>query len=67
MQWIKGSLVNFIREAESVSKQDLLIMVHVTCPSKVVQWIETMISRLATFPYIHWVGYSYYVIVFRFK
>ena len=32
---IEGSLVNFICEAKSVSKQDVLIMV--TCPSKVVQ------------------------------
>ena len=31
-QWIKGSLVNLIRETKSVSKQDLLIMI--TCSSK---------------------------------
>ena len=32
---IKGSLVNFICEAKSVSKQDTLIMI--TCSCKVVQ------------------------------
>ena len=51
--WIKGSLANFIWETKPVSKQDVLI--KVTCLSKVVQWTETMLSKLATFPYIHWV------------
>ena len=46
-QWIKGNLVNFICKAKSVSNQDVLIMV--TCPSKIVQWRETMLSKLATF------------------
>ena len=53
-QRIKGSLVNFICEAKSVSKWDAIIIV--TCPSKVVQWTETMLFKLATIPYIHWVG-----------
>ena len=52
-QWIKGSVVNFICETKSVSKQDALIMV--ACPSKVVQGTETMLSKLATFSCIHWV------------
>ena len=34
-------------------KKDVLIMV--TYPSKVVQWIETMHSKLTTCPFIHWV------------
>ena len=52
-QWIKENVVNFICESKSVSKQDVLIMV--TWPSKVVQWTETMLSKFATFHYIHWV------------
>ena len=52
-QWIQGSVVNFICETKSVSKQDVLIMV--TWPSKVVQWTETMLYKLATFPCILWV------------
>ena len=51
-QWIKGSLYNFICEAKSVSNQDVLVMV--TCPSKVVHWIETMLSKLGTFHCIYW-------------
>ena len=34
-EYIKGSLVNFICEAKSVSKQDALLMI--TCSCKVVQ------------------------------
>ena len=34
-------------------KQDVLFMS--TCLSKDVQWPETMLSILVTFPYIHWV------------
>ena len=49
-QWNKGSLANFVCEANSVSKQDIIIMV--TCPSKVVQWSESMLSKLATFPFV---------------
>ena len=52
-QWIKGSLANFICKTKSLSKQEVLIMI--TCPSKVLQWIETMLSKLATFPCFHWV------------
>ena len=52
-QWIKGSLVNFICEAKSVSKQDALILI--TWSSKVMQWTETTLSKLAIFPCIHWV------------
>ena len=48
---MKGSLVNFICEAKSVAKQDVLIMVT----WKVMQWTETMFSKLVTFPNIHWV------------
>ena len=57
-QWIKGSLVNSISETKSLSKQDLLI--KITCSSKDVQSSETILSKLATFPYIHWVdgGFS---------
>ena len=55
-QWIKGSLVNFISEVKSVSKQDLFISI---CPGKVMQWTETILSKLATFPYIHWVVVCY--------
>ena len=44
-QWIEESLVNFSCEAELVSKQDALI----------ARWTETMLSKVATFPYIHWV------------
>ena len=46
-QWIKGNLVNFICEAKSVSKKDVLI--EITCSLKVVQWPETMLSKLAIF------------------
>ena len=53
-QWIKGSLVKFICETKSESKQDVLIMA--TCPSNFVQWTETMIFKLATFPCNHWVA-----------
>ena len=53
-QWIKGSLVNLICAAKSLSKQDLPIMV--TCSSKIVQSPETILSKLATFPCIHWVA-----------
>ena len=52
-QWIKGSLVNFICEAKSVSKQDALILI--TWSSKVMQWTESTLSKLAIFPCIHWV------------
>ena len=38
-QWIKASLVNFICETKSVSKQDL-----VTCPNNFVQWNEAWFS-----------------------
>ena len=34
-QWIKGSLVNFICKAKSLSKQDVLVVI--TCSSKVLQ------------------------------
>ena len=50
-QWIKGNVVNFISETKSMSKQDVHIVV--TCPSKVVQWTEIMLYKLAAFPYIH--------------
>ena len=53
-QWTKGNLVSLICEAKSMSKQDVLMMV--TGPSNIVQWIETMLSKLTTFPYIHWVA-----------
>ena len=49
-QWIKESLVNFISEVKSLSNQDILIMV--ICTNKVVQWTETMLSKLATFCYL---------------
>ena len=49
-----GSLVKFFCEKNLVLKQQVLIMV--TCPSKVDLWTTTMLSKLATFPYIHWVG-----------
>ena len=29
-----------------------------TCPSKVVQWTEVMLSKLVTFPYIYWVEWK---------
>ena len=45
------------REAKSISKQEVLIMV--ICPSEVVQWTETMLSKLVLFPYIHWVGLNF--------
>ena len=48
------NLVSFICETESVSKQNVLIMV--ICTREVVQWTETMLFKLASFPYIHWVG-----------
>ena len=51
----KGNLVNLIWNANSVFKQDALIMV--AYPSKVVQWHETMLYKLATFPYSHWVSH----------
>ena len=50
-------VVNLIREAKSISKQEVIIMV--ICPSEVVQWTETMLSKLALFPYIHWVGLNF--------
>ena len=53
MVWIKGISVNFISEAKSVSMQDVVIVV--TCSSKVMQWTDTVLSKLATFPFIHWV------------
>ena len=46
----KWSLVSFICEAKSVSKQDVLIMAIFA--NEIVQWTETMISKLAT---IHWI------------
>ena len=39
-QWINGSLVNFISEAKSVSKQDVIRLT--TRSSKVVQWSQTI-------------------------
>ena len=56
-QWIKGSLVNFICEAKSVLKQNVLIIV--TCPSKVVQWTEPC------FP--SWLLFSVFIESFRIK
>ena len=53
LEWIKGSLVNFICEAKLLSKQ--MSSFWYTYSSKAVQWTESMPSKLATFP-IHWVG-----------
>ena len=55
-QWIKGSLASLICETKSLSMQDLLIMI--TCSSKNVQSPETLLFKLTTFPYIHWVVYG---------
>ena len=30
-----------------------------TCSSKIVQWTETMLYKLTTFPYIHWVVFVF--------
>ena len=50
-QGIKGSTVNFICETKSVSKQDALILL--TCSCKILQITKTIVSKLATFPYIY--------------
>ena len=52
-QWIDGSLVNWICETKSVSKQHIPFMI--TCSNKTVLSPETMLSTLANFPCIHWV------------
>ena len=52
-QWIKENVVNFLCETKSVSKQDALILIARS--SKIVQWTKTMLSKLTTFPCIHWV------------
>ena len=52
-QWIKGNAGNFICKTRSVSKQEVLSII--TYPSNVLQWPETMLFKLATFPYIHWI------------
>ena len=43
--WYLGSLVKFIFEAKSISKQNVLIVII----SKFVQWPETILSKLASF------------------
>ena len=44
----KKSLANFLSEEKSVSRQIVLTMIRRS--SKIVQWTEAMLSKLATFP-----------------
>ena len=53
MQALKTKQSIKVSVVKSVSKQDALILI--TCLSKIVQWSETMLSKLPTFFYIHWV------------
>ena len=54
----QGKLSHFLCEPKSVSEQDVLIVV--ACPS---QWTETMLSKLASFPYIPWyIRYLSYIV-----
>ena len=32
----------------------IMLLIMITCSSKIVQWTKTTLSKLATFPYKHW-------------
>ena len=62
MQALKTKQSIKVSVVKSVSKQDALILI--TCSSKIVQWSETMLSKLPTFFYIHWVVHFFFKKVF---
>ena len=64
-QWIERIAVNFICKTKLVSKHDVCFMV--TWQSKIVQWTETMLSKLATCPCIRWVHWVVVINSRRFQ
>ena len=60
-QWIQESVVNFVCETKSVSKQDDLI--PITHSNKIVQWTET-IRFPSYFSFHH--SYEWDLLFFRF-